>query len=49
MQFDGTILSFQLELRFFGYSFGYISKVWAIFKNLLVTLALGLSYKAEVI
>jgi hypothetical protein len=37
-QFDATIFNFQFELLWFGYSFGYISKNWAIFFKLLVTL-----------
>ncbi len=37
-QFDATMFAFQFELLLFGYSFGYISKNWAIFFKLLVTL-----------
>jgi hypothetical protein len=35
------VLDFQFELRYFGYSLGYISKYWANFLfNFLVTLVM---------
>jgi hypothetical protein len=40
-QLDVGVLGLQFDFRYFGCSFGHISKIWAIFFNLQVTLFLS--------
>ncbi len=46
-QLSLTILDFQGELWYFGHSFGYISRSWAIFFNVVVTPLANVAFVKE--